>query len=96
MAALLQLEPTTGVEKLERILAKIPVSKDSAALDWFGELFDTHHLNAPVNLSQPGFTPELLLHWSGWLTYISAGKMILGTKEAGHPIVVITHKVVGT
>lgn len=61
VAALLQLEPTTGVEKLERILAKIPVSKDSAALDWFGELFDTHHLNAPVNLSLPGFTPELLL-----------------------------------
>ncbi len=61
LAVLLRLEPAAGVAALERILARIPVSPDSTALDWFGQLFGERRRGTLIDLSQPGFTPGLLL-----------------------------------
>jgi len=61
LPVLLQLDPAAGVDALERILSRIAVSKDSAALDWFGSLFCDGHGAPLVDLSHDGFTPDLLL-----------------------------------
>lgn len=61
LAFLLRLDPEAGVTALERILNAIPIAADSAALDWFGPLFGERYRGMPIDLSQSGFTPDLLL-----------------------------------
>ena len=61
LATLLQLNPTEGVEAVERGLKNVAVSRRGAGVQLFARLFDSDYGAAGVNLSAPGFTPSLLL-----------------------------------
>jgi hypothetical protein len=61
LPALLYLNPVAGVEVLERGLKNSAVSTTGAGVQLFARLFALDRGGLGVNLSEPGFTPRLLL-----------------------------------
>jgi hypothetical protein len=59
LPALLRLNPAAGVEVLATGLAQSAVSTEGSGAQLFASLFDSDRMG--VNLSAPGFTPQLLL-----------------------------------
>jgi hypothetical protein len=61
LPVLLQLDPTAGVDALENGLKSAAVSKESDGVKWFAQLFSRDRGDVAINLTEPGFTPQLLL-----------------------------------
>lgn len=61
LPVLMRLEPTKGVEALEKTIMPHPPAKFGPPIDWFASLFGDWHSAGNAPLSGTGFTPELLL-----------------------------------
>ena len=62
LPVLLKLDPTAGVDVLENGLSTNLPEKSDEAVGWIANLFgDRFNRYSTVNLSAPGFTPDLLL-----------------------------------
>jgi hypothetical protein len=61
LPVLLQLNPSLGVQVLEKGLKEISAQDRTGPIKWFANLFGRDHGRTGVNLSAPGFTPDLLL-----------------------------------
>jgi hypothetical protein len=63
LSALLQLNPTAGVEALEQGLEQTLVSTTGSGVQLFAQLFDRGYGGSGFDLRAPGFTPPLLLRF---------------------------------
>lgn len=61
LPTLMRLSPRAGVERIEQVLAPLPVEPEGTAVGWFATLFGERHRTTPVSLTNPGFGPGLLL-----------------------------------
>lgn len=61
LPTLMRLNPSAGVDALEKALAYIKRAKVGAGIDYFAGLFGSRGGSEGVQLSNPGFTPSLLL-----------------------------------
>ncbi len=61
LPVLLRLNPSDGIDALEKTLRLHPPAKFGPAVDWFCVLFGDRHGEGETYLSASGFTPELLL-----------------------------------
>jgi hypothetical protein len=61
LPVLMQLNPETGVDVLERGLQDQSPEARGVAVKWFATLFGQEHGGGPVDVRGPGFSPALLL-----------------------------------
>lgn len=61
LPTLMRLSPERGVARFERMLDSLPIEPSGEAVEWFAALFGERHRAMPVKLSDPKFTPGLLL-----------------------------------
>ncbi|QBK04257.1 ATP-binding protein [Hylemonella gracilis] len=61
MPILMRLNPSVGVDVLERALHASEPAPLGLGVEWMGALFNERHGGTSIDLSQPGFEPALLL-----------------------------------